>query len=166
MAMAARAALLVLVPVVASSSSWCENASAPAIPGMYGNLSGIDLSPWDLPSDTAVVALFQQAVTQLYGFNNREALRSFSTAAALEPNCALCHWGVAMSLAPNINYHVERQDLLNAAAHRAAAAASLHTNLTMKTRRLVDGVGEMRPRVKKCRWRRTAVSARATDFEL
>jgi len=31
----------------------------------------------------------------LYGFNHGEAIRSFDHAARLDPNCAMCYWGVA-----------------------------------------------------------------------
>jgi len=47
--------------------------------------------------------LFDQGLRLAYGFNHPEAERSFRAAAALDPNCAMCWWGVALVLGPNIN---------------------------------------------------------------
>jgi tetratricopeptide (TPR) repeat protein len=46
---------------------------------------------------------FNQGLTWLYGFNHGEAVRSFRMATQLDPNCAMCHWGIALALGPNIN---------------------------------------------------------------
>ena len=46
---------------------------------------------------------FDQGVRLLFGFNHAEAIRSFREAARLDPNCAMCWWGVAFALGPNIN---------------------------------------------------------------
>jgi tetratricopeptide (TPR) repeat protein len=46
---------------------------------------------------------FNQGLFYLYAFNHAEAERSFKEAARLDPNCAMCYWGVALVLGPNIN---------------------------------------------------------------
>jgi tetratricopeptide (TPR) repeat protein len=46
---------------------------------------------------------FDQGVNLLFGFNHAEAIRSFREAARLDPDCAICWWGVAEALGPNIN---------------------------------------------------------------
>ena len=46
---------------------------------------------------------FDQGVKLLFGFNHAEAIRSFREAARLDPHCAMCWWGVAFALGPNIN---------------------------------------------------------------
>jgi tetratricopeptide (TPR) repeat protein len=46
---------------------------------------------------------FDQALTLAYAFNHAEAKRSFEEAARLDPNCAICYWGIALVLGPNIN---------------------------------------------------------------
>ena len=46
---------------------------------------------------------FDQGVNLLFGFNHAEAIRSFREAARLDPDCAICWWGVAFALGPNIN---------------------------------------------------------------
>lgn len=46
---------------------------------------------------------FDQGLRLYYAFNHQEAIRAFSEAARLDPACAMCHWGIALSLGPNIN---------------------------------------------------------------
>lgn len=46
---------------------------------------------------------FDQGLTLAYGFNHAEAARSFHQAIALDRNCAMCYWGLAYVLGPNIN---------------------------------------------------------------
>ncbi len=46
---------------------------------------------------------FDQGVNLLFGFNHAEAIRSFREAARLDPDCAMCWWGMSVALGPNIN---------------------------------------------------------------
>jgi tetratricopeptide (TPR) repeat protein len=46
---------------------------------------------------------FDQGIRLLFGFNHAEAIRSFREAARLDPDCAMCWWGVAFALGSNIN---------------------------------------------------------------
>jgi tetratricopeptide (TPR) repeat protein len=46
---------------------------------------------------------FDQGVNLVFGFNHAEAIRSFREGARLDPNCAMCWWGVAFALGSNIN---------------------------------------------------------------
>jgi tetratricopeptide (TPR) repeat protein len=46
---------------------------------------------------------FDQGLKLTYGFNHDEATRSFARAAVLDPECASCFWGVALTLGPNYN---------------------------------------------------------------
>ena len=46
---------------------------------------------------------FNQGLNLTYGFNHGEAIRAFQQAARLDPNCAICYWGIAYALGPNIN---------------------------------------------------------------
>jgi len=59
-------------------------------------------------------AYFDQGLRLLYAFNHEEAQTSFEEAARRDPTCAICFWGAALSLGPNIN--------LPAAPERAEAA--------------------------------------------
>lgn len=46
---------------------------------------------------------FDQGLILTFGFNHAEAARSFQEAYRIDPNCALCYWGEALVLGPNIN---------------------------------------------------------------
>ncbi len=46
---------------------------------------------------------FDQGMILMYGFNHAEAARSFRYAQQLDPTCAMCFWGEALVLGPNIN---------------------------------------------------------------
>jgi tetratricopeptide (TPR) repeat protein len=50
---------------------------------------------------------FDQGVRLLFAFNHAEAIRSFREAARLDPNCAMCWWGVAFALGSNINLPIQ-----------------------------------------------------------
>jgi tetratricopeptide (TPR) repeat protein len=70
---------------------------------------------------------FDQGLRLSYAFNHPEAIRSFEEAARLDPACAMCWWGVALALGPNINAPMD-----------AAAGAEAHAAI-MKAMERLDG---------------------------
>ena len=48
-------------------------------------------------------AYFDQGLRLLYAFNYEEAQAAFEEAARRDPTCAICFWGAALTLGPNIN---------------------------------------------------------------
>ena len=54
---------------------------------------------------------FDQGLILVFGFNHSEALRSFQQGTKLDPNCAMCYWGMALSLGPNINASMGKQSM-------------------------------------------------------
>src|SRR6266853_2920389 len=46
---------------------------------------------------------FDQGMRLLWAFNHDESTRSFAKAAELDPACAACYWGVALTVGPNYN---------------------------------------------------------------
>ena len=46
---------------------------------------------------------FNQGLTLSFAFNHAESIRSFQASQRLDPNCAMCYWGEALSRGPNIN---------------------------------------------------------------
>lgn len=72
-------------------------ARAPALAG-FGELQ----VPITTRSSTAQ-HWFTQGVLQAYAFNEAEAVRMFKAGLAQDPGCAMCAWGVAWQLGPNIN---------------------------------------------------------------
>jgi tetratricopeptide (TPR) repeat protein len=51
----------------------------------------------------AAQAYFDQGMRFIWAFNHDEATRSFARAAELDPRCAICFWGVALTVGPNYN---------------------------------------------------------------
>jgi tetratricopeptide (TPR) repeat protein len=49
---------------------------------------------------------FDQGMRLLWAFNHDESTRSFAQAARLDPACAICYWGVALTVGPNYNVPV------------------------------------------------------------
>ena len=60
---------------------------------------------------------FSQGLLLTYGFNHAGAVRSFREAQRRDPGCAICWWGEAVALGPNINAPMDDRD------HGAALAA-------------------------------------------
>jgi len=48
-------------------------------------------------------AYFDQGLVLAYGFNHELAIQSFQAALTYDPECAMCYWGIAWALGPNIN---------------------------------------------------------------
>lgn len=70
---------------------------------------------------------FNQGLMLSYGFNHAGAVRSFREAQRLDPDCALCWWGEAVALGPNINAPMDDRD-------REAALAALQRAVALKDR--------------------------------
>jgi tetratricopeptide (TPR) repeat protein len=69
---------------------------------------------------------FDQGLRMAYGFNHEAAGRAFAEAARLDPDCAICVWGQALVLGPNINLPMDPATAKDATAlaHRALQLAS------------------------------------------
>ena len=91
--------------------------TAPFQPGQTlmanGDKSVIDMPPiysglgtLHYPISTAnrkAQAYFDQGIRLTFAFNHAEAGRAFRAAQQLDPQCAMCYWGEALILGPNIN---------------------------------------------------------------
>jgi tetratricopeptide (TPR) repeat protein len=67
---------------------------------------------------------FDQGLALTYGFNHPEALRAFRHARRLDPGCAMCYWGEAYVLGPNINAPMDPEAIAPAARAVARARSS------------------------------------------
>lgn len=72
-------------------------------------------------SSTQAQRYFDQGLRLAYAFNHEEAHKSFQEAARLDPQCAMCYWGMALVLGPNINMPMDAA--AEAPAHEAAQKA-------------------------------------------
>jgi len=71
-------------------------------------------------------AYFDQGLRLAYAFNHGEAQRAFRTAQKLDPDCAMCFWGEALVLGPNINLPMQEDAIASAfaAVQKAKALAA------------------------------------------
>jgi tetratricopeptide (TPR) repeat protein len=71
-------------------------------------------------------AYFDQGLRLTYAFNHGEAQRAFRKAQKLDPDCAMCFWGEALVLGPNINLPMQDDAVAPAfaAIEKAQALAS------------------------------------------
>jgi tetratricopeptide (TPR) repeat protein len=74
-------------------------------------------------------AYFDQGLRLVYAFNHAEAQRAFREAARLDPDCAMCYWGIAVTYGSNYNSptDAERERGALAAVQKAQALAAKAT---------------------------------------
>ena len=82
---------------------------------------------------------FDQGLRLTYGFNHEEAVRSFERAVELDAGCAMCHWGVAYALGPNINLPMDAKVEPRALA-AITRAVSLKAKVTAGERALIEAM--------------------------
>lgn len=70
-------------------------------PVLYGNLGTLSFKAGT--RSARAQAWFDQGVRLAFAFNHAEARRAFREAQKEDPRCALCFWGEALVLGPNIN---------------------------------------------------------------
>jgi tetratricopeptide (TPR) repeat protein len=66
---------------------------------------------------------FSQGLGLLWGFNHAAAVQAFRAAQAADPHCAMCYWGEAYALGPNLNMPMAEADQAQARAASEKAAA-------------------------------------------
>jgi tetratricopeptide (TPR) repeat protein len=76
-------------------------------------------------ANASAQSYFDQGLRLTYAFNHSEAQRAFRKAQKLDPECAMCFWGEAMVLGPNINLPMQDDGVAPAfaAAEKARALA-------------------------------------------
>ena len=84
---------------------------------------------------------FDQGVNLMFGFNHAEAIRSFREAARLDPDCAMCWWGIAVSLGPNINMTMPA-DALAPALEALENAKRLSPKASVAERAWIDALSQ------------------------
>ncbi|MFL6843660.1 MAG: hypothetical protein ACJ8ER_02125 [Allosphingosinicella sp.] len=97
-------------------------------------------------------AYFDQGMRFLWAFNHDEATRSFAKAAEIDPKCASCFWGVALTLGPNYNMPVMGEararigwEALREAQANAAAASPVEQALIAALAKRYDAAKPLDP---------------------
>ncbi|TDG13401.1 hypothetical protein E2F43_07615 [Seongchinamella unica] len=110
---------------------------ARSAPPLWQGLGSFDFTI--TTDDPQVQAYFNQGMRIANDFNHLEAIRSFRWAQQLDPQCAMCFWGEALALGPNINAPMDADaaPLAYAAARRAA---SLMAGVSDKEQALIQAL--------------------------
>lgn len=116
-----------------------ERAGAPLFDGMGDHHHPITTS------DPDAQRYFDQGLVIDFAFNHAESVRSFRAAERLDPECAMCYWGEALALGPNINVTSNGKVVMSDDDRRSAYAAirkaqSLADNATGKERDYIDAL--------------------------
>jgi len=82
-------------------------------------------------SDPDVQRYFDQGLIIDFAFNHAESARSFRAAQRLDAQCAMCYWGEALALGPNINVTSDGKAIMSDDA-RVAAYAAIQRALELK----------------------------------
>jgi tetratricopeptide (TPR) repeat protein len=82
---------------------------------------------------------FDQGLRLAYGFNHLEAQRAFRKAQKLDPACAMCFWGEALVLGPNINLPMMPEAVAPAYA-AAAKARALAATASPREQALIEAL--------------------------
>lgn len=108
--------ILLIFPILFLTNLLAENKTEKLQAPLFNNLGD-----FHFPISTKVKLaqrFFDQGMILFYGFEWGESIRSFKEAARLDPNCAMCYWGIALATGSKINAPLsghEYQDAKNAA---------------------------------------------------
>lgn len=113
---------------------------APAAPSSVALFDTFGSLHRDIGSEVpAAQRYFDQGLRLAYGFNHEAAGRAFADAARLDPKCAMCFWGQALVLGPNINLPMPAEAAAPAAAF-AQRAHKLATHARPADRALIEAL--------------------------
>ena len=150
----ASVALLIFMPDAAAGQDHCHFGSrgmGPFLTSPLTQSAALNEAPpplWDnlgnlhYPITTTspeAQQYFDQGLRLAYGFNHAEARRAFHYAQQLDPGCALCYWGEALVLGPNINAGMST-DAVPPAMEAVAKAKATASNAGAKEQALVTAL--------------------------
>ena len=112
------------VPRAEMSAARPTPAFADTEPPMWAGLGSITYKI--TTANERAQAYFDQGLRLAYAFNHGEAQRAFRMAQKLDPDCAMCFWGEALVLGPNINLPMQEDAIAPAfaAVQKAKALAA------------------------------------------
>jgi len=84
---------------------------------------------------------FDQGLRLAYAFNHAEARRAFQTAQKHDADCAMCYWGEALVLGPNINAPMDAAAVAPALAALRAAEAKA-SSASVREQALIAALGK------------------------
>lgn len=103
-------------------------------------LEGMGTHHHEITTDSPLAQrYFDQGLVLAYGFNHKEAARSFRQAQYLDAECAMCFWGEALVLGPNINAKMDPADNPDALA-AVRQALALRDRVTERERAYIEAL--------------------------
>ena len=134
------AVLRALILAKTETSPFQPVPAAPSLaetPSLYENLGSLTFKAGT--SSRKAQAWFDQGMRLSFAFNHAEAQRALREAQKLDPKCALCFWGEALILGPNINVPMTPEANPPALA-ALAKAVELATSAPARDRALIDAL--------------------------
>jgi tetratricopeptide (TPR) repeat protein len=129
----ASVAALLAAPAVNAHDSGLPHGQAKAAAAVEEHSTSVplfeNLGSHSYPITTAnplAQAYFDQGLRWAWAFNHAEAQRAFRAAQKLDPTCAMCFWGEAYVLGPNINAGMGPEAAADAAEAVAQARKLAH----------------------------------------
>jgi len=83
---------------------------------------------------------FDQGMRLMWAFNHDESSRSFARAAQLDPKCAMCLWGLALTVGPNYNMPMMAESRAKIAFTSLEQANELLDGATAQERALITAL--------------------------
>jgi tetratricopeptide (TPR) repeat protein len=124
--------------VAGCSAAPAQQSSGPKAP-LYDNLGHYHYAITTASPDAQ--KYFDQGLTLSYAFNHAEAIRAFRQATTLDPACAMCYWGIAFALGPNINAPIT-EEAATAAWQAIEQARGIAAKASEKERAFIDALAK------------------------
>lgn len=114
--------------------------AAEGAPPLYGDLGTLRFAV--RTTSPRAQAYVDQGLRLAFAFNHAEAQRAFREAQRLDPRCAMCYWGEALVLGPNINAPMAPEAAAPAwaALQRAQSLVREDRAASAKERALIDAL--------------------------
>jgi tetratricopeptide (TPR) repeat protein len=84
---------------------------------------------------------FDQGLRLIYAFNHDEAIKSFQQGIKHDSTCAMCYWGIAYALGPNINLPMDTSKV-TPAWNASYNAVKYSVNVSPKERAFIDALAK------------------------
>tara|TARA_B100001142_G_scaffold277812_1_gene287589 strand:+ start:9915 stop:11582 length:1668 start_codon:yes stop_codon:yes gene_type:complete len=107
-----------------SDAALADKAGAPLLKGLGDHSHNISSNVY------GVQRYFDQGMMMAFAFNHAESIRSFKAAQKLDPSCAMCFWGEALALGPNINVNSDGKVIM-APQNRVLAFKAINKAITL-----------------------------------
>jgi tetratricopeptide (TPR) repeat protein len=125
---------------VSPAAKAAASAAKPAASGDQPMIPGLGTRSFRITTQSKEAQqYFDQGLRLAWNFNHAEAQHAFQKAQRLDPDCAMCYWGEAYVLGPNINVPMDPAASAPAAA-AAAKAASLAAKASPREQALIAAV--------------------------